>query len=139
MVKGIIPTLRDEELLRRYTKVRPLFNGKAVSSYDVFEMRTERNWSVFCNSADLSGKIEKYKTISCYYKGIYPYVKYPTIAEIISQIPEKDLRIASYFEVIDPGTPIGIKQHDWDVVMTQNKDGCTKVDVVLYKVKTCIE
>ena len=139
MAKGNIPTISDEEVLRRYSQVRPLFNGKKVSSYNIFDMRTQRDWSDLCTSVDLSNKIDKYRTIGCYYNGIYPYVKYPTIAEILSQIPEEDLRIASYFEVTDPGTSSGIKHNDWDVVLTQNDNGCTKVEVSLYRIKPIIE
>lgn len=130
----IIPIISDEELLERFQHIKPLYNGRRVINYEITELRNCREWDTCpVQFIGFNRSYEAYKKIECYYKGIYPYVQYPTIGEILSQIPEEDLKIASFFEVEKIGENTDFKYNDWNVVLTENKDGCTKVEVILYR------
>lgn len=111
MKKLSIPPITNEELMRRYLKIKPIAEvGETkywLKDYSIDEMRnTSYFWSLFSDRRDPVGD-----ALSCHdhedFKCLHSYGSHgifkPTIAEILSQIPEKSLKhfTIDAFEIID--------------------------------------
>ena len=112
-----IPQISDEELMRRYLKIKPIAevgNGKYwLKDYSIDEMRnTSYFWSLFPDRRKPVGEelyYHDYHEFKCLHSfGFYGFFK-PSIAEILAQIPEDCLKhfTIDAFEIIGRPTSSG--------------------------------
>lgn len=131
----MIPIISDEELKRRYSKIRPIINHKfLVKDYSIPNLRTLRKWESTYLVPQFLYNYHKIDEIECLYEGIYPYAEHPTHAEILAQIPDDLVELADYFEVLPIGEELdGKYNHTWNVRKVENRNQYTVCNVVLYK------
>ena len=106
-IKLTVPKLEDEELLRRYKKVKPVveYNGKKyfIREYSLEELKA-RSFIWFLDE-DLEDRIKEelvpiaYADIHCLHDSSQITFR-PTVEEVISQIPRQTLSKADAFEII---------------------------------------
>ena len=91
-----IPQITDEELMRRYLKIKPIAevgDGKYwLKDYSIDEMRnTSYFWSLFPDKREPVGEelyYHDYHEFECLHSfGFHGFFK-PSIAEVLAQIPE---------------------------------------------------
>ncbi len=105
-----IPTVSEEELNRRYKRIKPVItlNGKLYNfrNYDFYEISNisyffNRKYDVRKAVQEGSLKVWEGKDFLCLHKYGYYGVFQPTIAEVLAQINEKDIPFVRAFEIID--------------------------------------
>ena len=112
-----IPQISDEELMRRYLKIKPIAEvGDAkywLRNYSIDEMRnTSYFWNLFPDKRKPIGKdlyTHDYHEFECLHSfGSFGFFK-PTIAEVLAQIPEDALKhfTIDAFEIIGRPTSNG--------------------------------
>lgn len=112
-----IPQITDEELMRRYLKIKPIAevgNGKYwLKNYSIDEMRnTSFFWSLFDDRLELVGEAlscHDHHDFQCLHSfGYHGFFK-PTVAEVLAQIPEEVIHhfTIDAFEIIDKPTSSG--------------------------------
>ena len=117
MKKLSIPQITDEELMRRYLKIKPIAevsNGKYwLKNYSIDEMRNKSYfWSLFDDRREPVGKIldsHGHHDFQCLHPfGYHGFFK-PSVAEVLAQIPEDVLKrfTIDAFEIIDRPTSNG--------------------------------
>ena len=110
-----IPQITDEELMRRYLKIKPIAevgDGKYwLKDYSIDEMRnTSYFWSLFPDKREPVGEklyYHDYHEFECLHSfGFHGFFK-PSVAEVLAQIPEDCLKhfTIDAFEII--GKPTG--------------------------------
>ena len=119
-----IPVISDEELMRRYSKIKPItdINGKKywLRNYSIDEMR---NTSFFCTRVtDISTPVGEalsnhtYYDIQCLHTfGYHGFFK-PSVAEVLSQIPQElyEQYVIDAFEIVDMPTNINYLNKFWN-------------------------
>jgi len=112
-----IPQISDEELMRRYLKIKPIAevgNGKYwLKNYSIDEMRnTSYFWNLFADRRELVGEAlscHDHHDFQCLHTfGYHGFFK-PSVAEVLAQIPEEALKhfTIDAFEIIDRPTSSG--------------------------------
>lgn len=144
MKKLSIPVISDEELMRRYSKIKPItdINGKKywLRNYSIDEMR---NTSFFCTRVtDISISVGEALSNHTHYDfqclhtfGYHGFFK-PSVAEVLSQIPQNLYENYSIdaFEIIDMPTNINDLNKFWN----ETKQGFHFSVVRLYiRVNSC--
>lgn len=116
-----IPEISHEELVARYQKIKPIVEIDN-EKYFLREFPVEKlskliyTWSIFedgIKPVNLNTYIPiENSDFECLHTYEYPKYFSPTIAEVLAQIPEKYLSIASAFEMIDsPKTAEDFAKH----------------------------
>ena len=117
MDKLSIPPITDEELMRRYLKIKPIAeigNGKYwLKNYSINQLRNDSYfWSLFADRREPVGEAldcHDHHDFQCLHSfGYYGFFK-PSIAEVLAQIPEDVLAHFNIdaFEIIDIPTSSG--------------------------------
>lgn len=112
-----IPQISDEELMRRYLKIKPIAevgNGKYwLKDYSIDEMRnTSYLWNLFPDRRKPVGEelyYHDYHEFECLHSfGFHGFFK-PSVAEVLAQIPEDCLKhfTIDAFEIIGRPTSSG--------------------------------
>ena len=112
-----IPQITDEELMRRYLKIKPIAevgNGKYwLKDYSVDEMRnTSYYWNLFSDRREPVGDklyFHDYHEFECIHSFGSHGIFMPNIAEVLAQIPENVLKhfTIDAFEIIGRPTSSG--------------------------------
>lgn len=105
-----IPEISNEELLERYKRIKPIVEIEGTKYFlRDFKEDELRNISFIWNAKEEKKEpvdVQKIKPIEnrdfkCIHKyGYYGLFK-PSIAEVLAQIPERDLQLVCAFEIIE--------------------------------------
>ena len=112
-----IPPITDEELMRRYLKIKPIaeVSGRKywLRNYSIYEMKHKSYfWSLFDDRREPVGEAlacHDHHDFQCLHAfGYYGFFK-PSVAEVLAQIPEEALEhfTIDAFEIIDRPTSSG--------------------------------
>ena len=127
-----IPEISDEELMRRYLKIRPIAavgNGKYwLRNYSIDEMRnTSYFWNLFADRTEPVGdalSCHDHHEFECLHSfGYHGFFK-PSVAEVLAQIPEDVLKrfTVDAFEIVYRPTSSGATsictEKQWNKVFT---------------------
>ena len=112
-----IPQITDEELMRRYLKIKPIAevgNGKYwLKNYSIDEMRNKSYfWHLFEDKREPVGEAlycHDYHEFECLHSFGYHGLFKPSVAEVLAQIPEDCLKhfTIDAFEIIGRPTSSG--------------------------------
>ena len=110
MYKVSIPDISKFELLDRYERIKPIveIGGKKYFLRD-FRAKELINHSYLANVDEDKGELvdmSKFvalmdRDFECIHNFSYPALFKPTIAEVLAQIPQRDLKYAVAFEIIE--------------------------------------
>ena len=110
MKKLSIPQITDEELMRRYLKIKPIAeigDGKYwLKNYSIDEMRNRSYfWHLFEDKREPVGEklyYHDYHEFECLHSFGYQGLFKPSVAEVLAQIPEDALKhfTIDAFEII---------------------------------------
>ena len=110
MYKVSIPDIGKEELLARYKRIKPIveIEGK---KYFLREFTADELsgisyiWNASENKRELVDMNEYVPRLECDFECIHKYGYYalfkPSIAEVLAQIPERELKYVDAFEIIE--------------------------------------
>lgn len=109
--KSKIPQISDEELMRRYEKIKPVVRKKGKLYYlREFTLDEVKNISYLWN-ADSGvreevgeGKLEvlEGKSFKCFHTYAAPCLFKPSIREVLAQIKKEDLPLVKAFRISEP-------------------------------------
>ena len=103
-----IPKISDEELKNRYSRIKPLVEIDEVT-YDLRPFTFSElsgityTWNKDKDKRNIVHKenLEKIEDFICLHTYDYYGLFKPSIEEILAQLPEKSLKEADYFEIIE--------------------------------------
>ena len=115
----IIPRISDEELMKRYSKIRPIVSIDGVKyflrDYTLEKIKfTSYIWYVLEDKTEFADYDSSMKVIDfkCLHTYGHPLMFNPSIAEVLSQIPDGNLEKVDAFEIIEEPQCLGELQFD---------------------------
>lgn len=106
-IKMPIPTIDDKRLLDLYKRLKPIVTIEELKyllrEFSLEELRnTSYIWNIVNDKRETvdASKLETIQEFPCLHTyGYYGFFK-PSIAEVLSQVPEKTIEEANYFEIV---------------------------------------
>ena len=110
MYKVSIPDISKEELLARYKRIKPIveIDGKKYFLREFTEKEltdVSYIWNAAEDKRELVDMSQYVPRLECDFECIHEYGHYalfkPSIAEVLAQIPERELKYVDAFEIIE--------------------------------------
>lgn len=103
-----IPDISDEELLRRYQKIKPIVEVGGVKYFLREFSKEELKNQSYINEKDIVKKVNMRlfvpcigQDFECIHKYGHPMFFKPSIAEVLAQIPDGQVDFVDAFEIIE--------------------------------------